>query len=211
VEHITREGILSQIRDGFSYAACSPEIRTLLLSFAAVACTARGIMELAPSIAAAALGGGVETLSLLTSSIALGALLGIVSMPKLSRWRPRSMIVTTLSGAAVALCGYGSSGRILLALVGALLLGCTLGINHIYVTSAIQLHAAPRYRGRVNSIYNMIFKGGPAIGAVLFGWIAQMTDIRTSNAVAAVSLLLLVPCVVYRVGASTKPVRPQAD
>jgi MFS family permease len=100
-------------------------------------------------------------------------------------------IITTLAGSAAALLAYGASGEIALALAGAVLLGIMLAINNISVSSAIQLNAEPRYRGRINSLYNMIFKGGPALGVALFGGLAQLTDVRLSSVMAAIVLILL--------------------
>jgi MFS family permease len=191
-------GVLQTMREGIGYTVRSPEILTMLLSFAAAACTARGIMELAPTVAAAALHGDVRTLAYLTSTIAVGALLGGVWMSRGGILSERTMIMVTLSGTAVALLGYGASGQILLALGGALLMGFVLAINNIAVTSAIQLHSPVQYRGRVNSIYNMIFKGGPAVGAVVFGWLAQATNIRLASAVAAVVLVASMVWIIKR-------------
>ncbi len=191
-----RQGVLQQMRGGFVHAAQNRAILVPLLSFAALACTARGVIELAPSIAATALGGGVGTLSLLSSAVALGALLAGLWMSRwgISRWggwRERVTTITTLAGSAAALLAYGASGEIALALAGAMLLGIMLAINNISVSSAIQLNAEPRYRGRINSLYNMIFKGGPALGVALFGGLAQLTDVRLSSAMAAIVLILL--------------------
>jgi MFS family permease len=186
-----RQGVLQQMRGGFVHAAQNRAILVPLLSFAALACTARGVIELAPSIAATALGGGVGTLSLLSSAVALGALLAGLWISRWGSWRERVTIITTLAGSAAALLAYGASGEITLALAGAMLLGIMLAINNISVSSAIQLNAEPRYRGRVNSLYNMIFKGGPALGVALFGGLAQLTDVRLSSAVAAIVLVLL--------------------
>jgi MFS family permease len=99
------------------------------------------------------------------------------------------MIVVTLTGAALALVCYGASGQIVLALAGAAFMGFMLAVNNIAVTSVIQLHAPPQYRGRINSLYNMIFKGGPALGAVLFGWLAQVTNIQLASVAAAGALV----------------------
>ena len=114
-----------------------------------------------------------------------------MGMSRWSGWRERATIITTLAGSAAALLAYGASGEITLALAGAVLLGVMLAINNISVTSAVQLNAEPRYRGRINSLYNMIFKGGPALGVALFGGLAQLTDVRLSSAAAAIVLLLL--------------------
>jgi cyanate permease len=69
-------------------------------------------------------------------------------------------VITTLASSAAA-AGLRRVGQIALALAGAVLLGIMLAINNISVSSAIQLNAEPRYRGRVNSLYNMIFRAGP--------------------------------------------------
>jgi MFS family permease len=195
-----------QIRDGFAHALHHRAILVMLLSFAAVACTARGIMELAPSIAAKVLDGGVGTLSLLASSIALGAFVAGIWMSRWGGWRERVTIITTLTGSSIGLIGYGASGQIALALTGGTLLGFMLAVNNISATSAIQLHAAPQYRGRINSLYNMIFKGGPAVGAAVFGWLAHLTDVRLSCVGAAFVLVLLMLWIVGQ--AKTIPSTP---
>lgn len=187
-----------QIRDGFAHAMYHRAILVMLLSFAALACTARGIMELSPGIAAKVLDGGVGILSLLTSSIALGALVAGLWVSRRGVWRERVTVIGTLTVPAIALIGYGASGQIALAVLGGAVLGFMLEFNNISTISTIQLHAAPQYRSRIVSLYNMIFKGGPAVGAAVFGSLAQLTDIRLSSVGAAVVLVLLVPWIVAR-------------
>jgi MFS family permease len=75
------------------------------------------------------------------------------------------------------------------ALISAVVLGFMVAANNISVNTAIQLHSEPRYRGRINSLYNMIFKGGPAISAAVFGWLANLTDIRFASVAAAGALI----------------------
>jgi MFS family permease len=113
------------------------------------------------------------------------------------------MVVATLVGSAVALIGYGTCGHIVLALLSAVLLGFMVAANNISVNSAIQMQSEPQYRGRINSLYNMIFKGGPAIGAAVFGWLAHLTNVRLSSVVAAIVLALLMLWIVSQ--ATTKP------
>jgi MFS family permease len=207
------ERLFRQIRDGFAHAMQHRAILVMLLSFAAVACTARGIMELAPSIAAKVLHGGVGTLSLLASSIALGAFVAGIWMSQWGGvWRERATIIATLTGSSIGLIGYGASGQIALALTGGVLLGFMLAVNNISVTSAIQLHAAPQYRGRINSLYNMIFKGGPALGAAVFGWLAAF-DVRLSSVGAAFVLVLLMLWIIgyAKTEPLTQPGTPSVD
>ena len=191
VKQAVHRGALQSIREGFVFALRHHEILTLLLSFAAAAVTARGIMELAPSIAATALDGDVKMLSYLASSIALGALIGGLWMSRGHGIGGRRMIIWTLSGAALALLGYGAAGQREIALAGGAFLGFALAINNISVTSALQLYTPADYRGRINSLYNMIFRGGPAIGALAFGWLAQAVDVRVASILAAIVLVVM--------------------
>ena len=119
----------------------------------------------------------------------IGALAAGMLMALWRGWGERATIITTLAGSAVALVGYGASGRLVLAL--AVLLGFMLAANNISVNSAIQLHSEPRYRGRIDSLYNMIFKGGPAVVAAVFGWLAHLTNVRLASVAAAIALGLL--------------------
>lgn len=207
-----RESFGRQMRNGFVYALRHRAILVMLLSFAAIACTARGIMELAPSIAAKVLGGGVGTLSLLASSIAVGAFAGGIWMSRWGGWQERATVIATSVGSAIGLIGYGASGQIALALTGGALLGFMLAMNSISTTSAIQLHVASQYRGRMNSLYNMIFKGGPAVGAVIFGWLGE-SDVRLSSVGAAFALVLLMLWILghTKTMPSTSPGAPSVD
>jgi MFS family permease len=187
-EPVAAKGVIGQMHDGLTYARRNQPIFLMLLSFAAIACTARGIMELAPSIAATVLEGDLKTLSWMMSSFAIGALGAGAFIARWSNWPARPTIIVTLTGSALSLIGYGACGNIVIALASAGVLGFAVAANNICVNSAIQMHSAPDYRGRINSLYNMIFKGGPAVGAAIFGWLAQLTNVRLATLSAAIVL-----------------------
>jgi MFS family permease len=96
--------------------------------------------------------------------------------------------MVTMAGGALSLLAYGLLPNQPLALCGAFALGVMLSLNSIAVTSAIQLSTEADYRGRVNSLYNVVFKGGPALGAAFFGLVAELVDIRVSVVLAAILL-----------------------
>jgi len=79
-------GVMGEMWAGLKYAALNRAILRMLLSFATIALTARGIMELSPSIAATALSGDLRTMSLLMSSFAIGALAAGVVMARWAGW-----------------------------------------------------------------------------------------------------------------------------
>ncbi len=188
-ELVIPEGVMRQMRDGLAYARGNRPVFLMLLSFAAIACTA--LMELAPSIAATVLDGDLKTLSWMMSSFAVGALSAGIFIARWSTWPERLTIITTLTGSALSLVGYGACGYLVIALASAVLLGFAVAANNICVNSAIQMHSEPQYRGRITGLYNMVFKGGPAVGAAIFGWLAQITNVPLASLAAAVVLAAL--------------------
>jgi MFS family permease len=183
------DSMWAEVSGGLRYMIRSPVILPMMLSFASIAFTARGIMELAPSIVATVLHGRVEMLSTLNATIAAGTLAAGLCMLRWENWPGQAVIITTMSGCGIALMGYGSSGTLWCALPAAFLLGFMLAANSVCVGQAIQLHTEPHYRGRLNSLFNMTLKAGPAASAVIFGWAAQRFDVRLATVAAAIILL----------------------
>jgi hypothetical protein len=70
---------------------------------------------------------------------------------------------------------------------------------HARRTSAIQLHAAPQYRGRINRLYNMMFKGALRSAPAVAGWLAHLTGLRVPSVAAALVLVLLMQWIVSQV------------
>lgn len=54
----------------------------------------------------------------------------------------------------------------------------------------IQLSVPDKMRGRVLSLFGMVFRSGPALGALLMGWIADTTGLSWPVAVGATIGLL---------------------
>ena len=52
-------------------------------------------------------------------------------------------------------------------------LGMTMSIAGAGIQTLLQFHVDSDMRGRVLSIYGLILRGGPAIGALTMGWIAE--------------------------------------
>jgi len=181
-------GLVSPIVDGFVYTLRNPDVFSLLLAFAGLSCTVRGIVTLAPSIAAIVLHGDIEVLAALSSSLAIGGMAGGLLTMKGISLSARPSIIVTMAGGGLSLLAYGLLPNQPLALCGAFALGVMLSLNSIAVTSAIQLSSEADYRGRVNSLYNVVFKGGPALGAAFFGFVAELVDIRVSVVLAAILL-----------------------
>ncbi|RMI28906.1 MFS transporter [Nocardia stercoris] len=57
-------------------------------------------------------------------------------------------------------------------------------------STAIQLHADPRYRGRIMALWVFVFLGTTPIGSILTGWICDTTGPRAALLVAAAAALI---------------------
>ncbi|MGJ5134337.1 MULTISPECIES: MFS transporter [unclassified Bradyrhizobium] len=179
-----------QIRDGIAHLRHNPQLWILLSAFTTLALTARGILSLGSAISETVLGGGVDTLARLASFLAAGGLAGGL-LASIRLMDQLTSISVTMSGAAIALLLYGVSPKEAIALGGAFALGIFLSLNNIAVISAIQLGVHPEYRGRLNSLYNILLKAGPALGALVFGCVSELIDIRAAVMLSAISLLIV--------------------
>lgn len=133
--------------------------------------------------------GGASAYGVLSSILAFGSLLGALAAAK--RRRPRqSMLV----GSAV---GFGLLLVVTAAMPTRTLLAFMLvptGAAIILFTSTanamVQLGTPAALRGRVMSVYILVFVGVAAFGAPLMGWIAELSGPRAAMAIGgAVSAL----------------------
>ena len=64
--------------------------------------------------------------------------------------------------------------------------------GHVGSYSLVQNLVAPAMRGRVISISTAISVGGPALGALLMGWLAELIGLRPALAVMSALALMVV-------------------
>jgi MFS family permease len=58
------------------------------------------------------------------------------------------------------------------------------------IQALVQVAVADGMRGRVMSLYALVFRGFPAIGAVLIGWLAEHIGLRSVFALSAAACML---------------------
>ena len=58
-------------------------------------------------------------------------------------------------------------------------------ITGVAAQTLIQSAVDPQMRGRILSLYGMIFRGGPAVGALVFGIVGSHLGLRVSVAISA--------------------------
>jgi MFS family permease len=186
-----------QIRDGFRYVWSTPSLRNTLLAIALIGVFAYNFTVTLALLAKATFHGGAGTYSLLTSCMAVGAVVGGLVAAHRARPTPRLLQVLALvfGGllAAVALAPTLVAAAILIVLMGAASIGFIATAN-----ATLQLSAEPAMRGRVMALYAMAFLGTTPIGAPLVGAIAQWTNPRVALLTGAVATVVAAGLLMWR-------------
>jgi predicted MFS family arabinose efflux permease len=172
--------ILADASEGIRYLVRHGGIGPLMaLLFVSSICV-RPTVELLPGFAADVFHRGADGLAILMSALGGGAVVGGLYLAQ----RPNSP-----EGLAFSALGYTMLLGILLlafvvtdifavavpslALAGFAMIGSAVGIQTI-----LQLSVDPVMRGRVLSLYTLIMRGGPALGALIMGVLSEWIGLR---------------------------------
>jgi MFS family permease len=180
-----------QVRDGLRYVWATPTLRSTLLLMSVVATLGLNFRVTLPLLARFTFDGGPDLYGLLASMVAAGSVVGALATA--SRSRPtRAVLLWSVAvfGAASLLAAVAAS-----PLIEAIVL-VPLGFSSIAwmatANSTVQLGSAPEMRGRVMSIYGLLFLGSAPLGAMLVGWLSEHYGPRSSLVLGGVSSLAAV-------------------
>jgi MFS family permease len=174
----TRRTILGDTMDGYAYAVGHAGIGPMLLLLAATSLGSRAFVELLPGFADAVFGRGAQGLAWLTAATGLGAMAGGVWMAQRARIDGLTrLIVANVLVMSAALLGFVATRHFGVALACLFVAGFSLVVNGIGAQTLVQHAAAPNMRGRVMATYGMIFRGGPALGALIMGTLSSQVGL----------------------------------
>jgi MFS family permease len=185
--------MLEEILDGARYASGTPLIALVLGMILTVSVFVINFNTVVPLIARDVLHEGAHAFGFLMGSLGLGALIGALALALAGPGRPAVSVLVTgalvLSGVTTALgaiTDYGVAAGALLIIGGAQII-FTAGCN-----TTLQLTAPDRLRGRVMSLYALVFAGASPFGALLVGYLAEKLGVRAACAISGGTGLLLV-------------------
>ena len=183
--------LLAELRDGIGYALRHPGIGPMLFLLATVSLGARPFIDLMPGFAAEVFGGGADTLAMLSSTVGLGAVAsGLWIARRGPHGRTRLVLISTLL-AGLAILGFVATDLLWVGLISVALAGMALVVSAVSMQTLMQLAVDGRRRGRVLSLYGIIFIGGPAAGALLMGALSEVLGLRLPLAGGAFLALLV--------------------
>jgi predicted MFS family arabinose efflux permease len=173
--------------EAYSYASRHPGIAPMLLLFAVTTIGTRGFIELFPGFADSVFHRGPQGLAMLTSTVGLGAIFGGAWM--LIRSQISGLTTIVLANTLImslAIIAFTATDVFVMALPCVFIAGTAMVITGIGAQTLIQASTDRSMAGRVMALYGMIFRAGPALGAVIMGTASEHLGLRLPLAVGAV-------------------------
>jgi MFS family permease len=192
-----------ELREGLGYLLRSPAVVLLLGLMAVVAVFAMNFTVLMPIMARDTLHVGAEGLGWMWAALGAGAVVGSVTVVRWSRAAvdgPLLFLAALLTG--MGEMSLGAVRTLPLALAALLLVGWSTGMFFAGVNSAIQDRVADVFRGRVLSVYAMVFSGSGPLGGLFAAGLAGAggapLSLAVAGAVCLAAALLLWPVALRR-------------
>ncbi|MCL6639051.1 MAG: MFS transporter [Firmicutes bacterium] len=186
---------LGNIREGLRYTRATPGVLAPIMLMGALSIFAMNFQVLIPAFARIVLEQDARGYGFLMSAHGLGALGGALTLAALSH---RGFKRGFLTGGAVGLCLFQlllAPVRLYpLAFVLLVLTGWSLSTFSASVNTAIQLAVRDEFRGRVVSLYSLVFIGFTPIGSLISGSLARHLGVPAAMATGALAGMI---CAVF--------------
>jgi MFS family permease len=182
---------LNELSEGLLYTARNEVIRTIIISMGVLSLLGLSMMTLLPAWTSDILGGDAKTYGLLLSGRGVGALIGALmiasfgaSIARGKFWTVGNLLMPVL------MAGFALARLIPISLVMITITGWSFMIQVNTSNSLVQTQVEDRLRGRVMSIYTLIFFGGMPLGALIAGSLATRIGAPTTLLINALLMLV---------------------
>ena len=181
---------IEHVIEGFRFVRETAPIRALLLLLGLVSLVAMPYTVLMPVFADRVLHGGARGLGILMGATGLGALLGALTLATrtgvrgLGRW-----VTLSCGGFAISLIAFALSKNFWLSAVLLVPVGFCMMLQMSSSNTLIQAMVPDHLRGRVMSVYSMMFMGMAPWGALLGGAVADRLGAPVAVSAGAVAAL----------------------
>lgn len=184
----SRAPILGEIKAGVAYASANNVVRTLLLASLAIAMISGPVMALMPALIVDVYKLESTAFGLMISAAGIGSLVGALTVAYLGTWRRGLLYLSCGFAFAVTMLTISASPWFFMSVAVMLLFGLGSGAQWSLNQSLGMSNTDDAYRGRVMSIFMMIY-GLTPLGTLPAG---VVTDIIGPQAtVGALGALLL--------------------
>jgi predicted MFS family arabinose efflux permease len=157
----------------------------------------RPLSDMLPAFADQVFGAGERGYAVLAAAVGIGAISGAVYTMGQSEERGiRALVLGGAVAGAAMMIAFALADALWLGIILLALYGGTITATGIAATTFIQLQTPRDKLGRIMSLYSLIFRFGPAAGAVIMGFAADR--IGLAPAIIGMAALALVAIAIYQ-------------
>lgn len=185
--------VIREIRNGLKYVKNSSVLLETILLVLVIGIFGFNYNVLVPSFTKLVLQQNEKTYGILMSFLGVGSLVGAIAVSMKSKKGPNKKVLTISSiFIALMLILNGLNSNLIITGV---LLAITGVYNILFSTTAnstLQLNSKDEYRGRVMSIYSLVFAGSAPIGNLFTGWACDNIGPSGGFWISGVLVLILI-------------------
>jgi MFS family permease len=168
-----------EILEGIQYCIRSPGVGPMFILLGIYAVFGRAYSELLPKFADAVFDYGVTGFSMLTSATGAGSVAAsIVLASRGSVVGLTNFVAWNILLLSLALAGLTATTSIWVGIGCVFLAGFSMLCVGVGEQTLLQNTLTSDVRGRVMSLYGMVSRGGPALGALAIGWVSDFIGLR---------------------------------
>ena len=178
-----------RVREGIAYVRGRPDLVMVLTIVFFAGTFGLNFQITSALMATQTFGLGAQEYGLLGTVLAIGSLTGALWAARREETRLRLVVAAALAFGVVVLASGLMPTYATFVLI-APLTGFTALTMITAANTTIQLSVAPELRGRVMSLYLMIFMGGTPVGAPVIGWIGETFGARWTLVIGGAVVVL---------------------
>jgi MFS family permease len=196
---VVRKTVLKEIKEGLSYIRSKAILFRPLLFVAIVSTFAINFNVIIPVFAKTVLKTEAQGFGFLLSALGLGSVIGALSVAIYSHRLNQKFLISVMPySISFAMILVGFSSNFYIASSFLILLGISNIMFFTSVNSTLQLNSEPQFRGRVMSVYTMVFGGVTPIGNLFAGSVSSAWGGRAGFIVSAVVVIFFVAvCMIF--------------
>jgi MFS family permease len=199
--HAATASLMGETLDGIRYAARHPGLGPILIFAAVSALLLRGVQEILPPFVDRAFGRGAESLAVLTAAFGVGALISGLLVAARGRLEGTTRLaILGVLALALSTAGFAATGWFPFGVLCAALMGAAGSVHGISVQMLAQNASDHAMRGRVLSLWGLITRAFPALGALILGAAGEVWGLALPTLTAVALSLLVVAWGLTRMG-----------
>ena len=197
-----KEGFFEKLKKGMIYTFNHDVIKNVIVIAGVSSFFGRGLIELLPVFTATVYDGGSETLAILMAASGLGAVLAsLIYMSGVLDLKLSKAVFFGGFGMSIMCLFFALTENLIIGSLMVMMIGFFITFVAVGSQSEVQLNVANELRGRVSSLWTIVVLGGPAVGSLFAGVLAnELGPKLTAMIFSSICLVILSFIAMKKVG-----------